>query len=527
MKPGQNLNLQLLKYSKTINLIVFLFLYIIIAILIILKPTAKGNSDYWMHVGSIEIFSQNLASPQHTYDEAEAIRVRNFSPYQAILAILVKMFGVRPVNAFTIGALISVGLLFLGIYLMGDVFGTSLWLPGSLLIAILFFVGTGFDWSEEVYAKILPQTGGYPSTLAVALSLICWYNIDKFLVKKSFRKLCWVTILTALVLLIHQLVFLHFAVFLFFWIILTPSAFRNKLFIFGAITAAFPLVMLWPYFSPFSVSYAAVTGVEHRWDNVYNIKMVAQRTAFLKYKFYKFSSIKRIMGPSLLGILLLPILPERIRLKFIFLVAFTLFMWFVGIKINLPLAGRRWALPAMLLLQFVIGIQIARLIDFILVLDLKQIGRGILSLTMVGFITLIILSETIQIWQKYYNFFGPSHNVTLSWINRWERFSKEAKRHIKLDDLIAADVHASYCMTAFKLRPIVFSRKKNPLNTMLINLYAEDTSMIKRIQILKDLGTQYFIVEPGEIQKNVEKELSSLGEEIFRKDDIILYRVKL
>jgi len=534
MKKGQNIDSNLSRLSKNVNLIVFLILYATIALLISLKPINKGGLDYWMHAGSIAIFSQNIANPQHTYDEAEAIRVRNFSPYQAILAIVVKLFGLTPIDAFTLGALVSVGLLFLGIWLMSNVLGTSPWLSSCLLFSVLFFVGRGFGWSTEIYAHILPITGGYPSTLSIALSLICWYNVDRLLVKKSLQRLCWVTILIALVLLIHQLVFLHFTVFLFFWVALSTTSLRNKLYIFCAIVASFPLVLLWPYFSPFSVSYAAVTGAEHRPDNVYIIKMASRNIAKMasrniadfKHIFFVFSAAAKRLGPALLGLLLLPTLPSKVRLRLVFLVAFTLFMWFVGPKIHMPTAGRRWAMPCMLLLQFVIGIHIAKLVDFVLTLDLKQTGRAILTLSIVGLVTIIILSETKKIWVHYSHYIWPPHNITLSWTKRWERFSQEAKLRVKNDDPIAADFQTSYSMTAFQLRPVVFSRKKNSISELLIRLYSKDTSVITRIQILKNLGVQYFIIESGRMPRNVEKEMSSLGEEVLSRCDIRLYKVK-
>ena len=50
--------------------------------------------------------------------------------------------------------------------------------------------------------------------------------------------------------------------------------------------------------------------------------------------------------------------------------------------------------------------------------------------------------------------------------------------------------------------------------------------MVTRIQILENLGVQYFIIESGQMHQIVEKEMSSLGEEVFREANIILYRVK-
>ena len=511
---------------RLISLIIFITLYIVLAYVALQKPIEYLTGDYWMHAGSVTNFSENLTHPVSTYDEAEQIRVRNFSPYQLLLAASVKWIHITSNDAMALGACGGIGIIFFGLWLIGRMLSPNPWMPAGILLGVMFFVGTGFGWSGEVFANALPQFGGYPSTIATGLTLLCWYNADKLLSHFTWPRTALVSILVALVFLIHQLIFLYLFVYLFFWVSLAPHPTRNKLIVTAAFGIGLLLTIFWPYFNPFEVALAAVSKAEPRLDNVWGTIM-PQHLAALRSQFSNLDDVLNCIGPAVFGLILLPSLPKNIRTRLSLLITATLILWFNKQAFHLPIpaSGYRWAMASLLLLQFVVGINIARIFTIATIPGAatpKRIRYAFLGAAVLG---AAIVSQAAMFKSSYLHYVWPRYSTTPSWTKRFTWFAQAARQYVKQEAIIAADPDTSYTMTAFNLSPAVFSRKRNPTSSLLLALYSKDTSLDQRRSILKELHAAYYILEPKRLDQEVVSKLSVLGQPIISKGGITLLRV--
>jgi hypothetical protein len=508
------------------NILLFALVYLCFSYVILQKPIQVSGTDFWMHSGHVAIFSKNLVNPVSNYDEPEIIRSRNFSPYQFGLALIARMSGISTIDVMALGGLIGTLILFYGIWNLASVFGDSPWLPGILLLALLFFLGYGFGWSGEINAAKIPRSSAYPSFFATGLTFICWYQAEKFLVWRNSLSLFYVSVLVALVFLIHQLIFCYLLLFIGIW-----SAFHDckphlKALLLGAVLFGVLGSLLWPYFNPAEVAWTAAVGGKEsggsRPDNIFFTDSAREVFAQQRQQFTDPAAIFRSIGPAIVALPLLPFLPPRLRLRLTLIVLGTLYLWFsryVGLP-KLPTSGYRWAMATLIALQLVIGISLAQ--------SVTKAYLGSVKSTVYAALLLLLLVGTLHfqaknLYYKFGEFVLPIGSAKLSDARRWEVFSTQVKEFEP--GVIVAEKYHSYVMPTFDLSPVVFSRKSNPDVDKLIKLYSEKMALDERQILLLDFDTTYYIVEPDSLDTAVAEQLAKLGVEVLSASGLSLYRI--
>jgi len=298
----------------------------------------------------------------------------------------------------------------------------------------------------------------------------------------------------SLVLLIHQMVFLHFMAFLFFWVVFTGQQWKERLVVFGWFILAIVLSMLWPYFNPIEISYAAVTGTETRWDGNYSdVKLKAIETG--RQIFFGRENFISTLGLAISGYALAFFVKRNIRWPLLVFLLFCTVMWHFGRSLHLPTSGYRWAMPTIFALQFIYAHHLAFALDKITTVRPRLSPVYILSFTMI--ITTILVSFynlRTQMWQTLpqlksndaAHFTSTQQLVTLL-----EKLNLDNKGN----EIIFADHRVSYTLVGLDTTPVIFSRKYNATNTQVLDFYSDKLTVTQQQAVLNQLKANIIIVD--------------------------------
>lgn len=241
------------------------YLYLAALVLVLLLPVALElliSADIGIHMATIERLHHDFTNPGNPMVAADTPSTY-YSPWTCFLALLTLAFGWSTQTVLTLGAVIALPTLLIGVYRFSRVLSQARWAPtlGLLCFTLLWGtttwgVGAG-GWSGFLAWGSWATSLSYPSTIAwgLGLNLVAW-------LPGLLRKGCPLpqTVVLALgagvLALVHQFTAAFIALAMMAFIAsaaggLDRPAWR-RLGLGVAVTAA--LVLFWPYYHVWSLS---------------------------------------------------------------------------------------------------------------------------------------------------------------------------------------------------------------------------------------------------------------------------------
>jgi hypothetical protein len=207
--------------------------------------------DFWDHSAAVRELATHILHPKHPQLLLEAPHPF-YSPYTVTVALLVRALHSDAVTALSILGLINLGLLFLGLGL----FVSSTVPKDRTATAFYTLLLTLFWWGSEAWSSsgffhigVLAYVIPYPSTFAVALTLIA-VGINRLRIETK-RQIALVPIflIAVTVLISHPITFLFLAAGLLSQSFAEKGCIRIQVMLVGALLSlAFLVAAFWPYF---------------------------------------------------------------------------------------------------------------------------------------------------------------------------------------------------------------------------------------------------------------------------------------
>jgi hypothetical protein len=518
-------NMQLkaiLEKTTAMNLFLFIAVFTFIGVILFKLYIPLGGNDFWMHAGHVRYFSENILNPVTNYDETGSINVRNFAPWQFLLANIKNVFELSTIETMQVGAVISTALIFMGLWLISGILSNSPFAPAALLITALFVIGTGFSWSEEIHIHSIFSNASYPSTVAVAISFFCFFFTNKYLLLPKLKYVIGIVFTVAFILLNHQMVFLHFMAFLFFWVMFMSLQWKQRFKIFGLFGIGILVSMLWPYFNPIEISYSAVTGADARWDgNFSGEKLRAIDTH--RSVFFGSKNFITALGLAVSSYVLVFFIKSKIRWPLLVFALFCTVMWHFGRVLHLPTSGYRWAMPTIFALQFIFAHHLAFAFDKVVSLRPKFNKAYVFSCILVIVTGLVAINNLrSEMW------------TTLPWLESVDSNQYSATQELveltdsmslEDDDVVLADHRISYSLVGLDINPVIFSRKHNSVNVQLLEFYNNKLDIDQQHVLLKQLNAEFIIVDITDKPTELLLSIKSYAQQVAKQGRFVAYKL--
>jgi len=210
------------------------------------------SGDFGIHAATVDRLRTSLTHPGNPLVDADTPSPY-YSPYTVLLSLLARLTGVSAVTALWIAGPVVVVLFLWGLRAFVCTLTDRPLAPVLALVFVLLLWGvTTRVWSGFVSLWSLPLVMAFPSTLALALTLLLWAGLSRVLDRPvSWPRYLGLGTLAALVALVHPFTALTAA--LGALALVAPRArslSRAAWLALGAATlTAAVLVLLWPYWS--------------------------------------------------------------------------------------------------------------------------------------------------------------------------------------------------------------------------------------------------------------------------------------
>ena len=219
------------------------------------------GSDVYAHLAVFRELAERPLDPLNPY-VSSTDPAHYFSPYSVGLGLVGRVAGAAPVTLLFLGAAINIGLLATGLWLFSRSFSTNRWTPHLTLFFTLLAWGIGgFRWSGFLGLNSIGSGLGYPSVFATGVALIALAGLCRYLTNRKPALLVFLGFAAAVIILTHLFTALWTAIAA-VAILASQSIHvlrRTLLGLVGAACIASVLVLLWPYWSIFSLVSAAST----------------------------------------------------------------------------------------------------------------------------------------------------------------------------------------------------------------------------------------------------------------------------
>lgn len=224
------------------------------------------NADIWQHLATIGALMQDPVSPPNPF-VATSDSSRLFGPYWWVVAVTARAFGLTPMQAYGLGAVLSLTLFVSSIWAFACAYYRSAAGPLALLAVVVAGwiippVYTGY------YDPLSLMTGAaYPATMSVAAMLFQWAVTIRLLEGGSLRRYGVAqALVVAFAVATHPftaaVALLGTACFALLW----PQAKRDgRLMLAWTTAAGLGLAALWPFFNPYAV---LATAASPRWFGI-------------------------------------------------------------------------------------------------------------------------------------------------------------------------------------------------------------------------------------------------------------------
>ncbi len=162
------------------------------------------SADLGVHAGTIERLRLSLTDPGDPLIDSD-VPSPYYSPYTLLLGLLARLFGLSGLTALAIAGPFVVALLLWGLHAFVRTLTDRRLAPVLSLVFVLLLWGVKARvWSGFFSLWALPFVLAFPSTLAIALTLLLWAGLARTLDRPvNWPRYLGLAVLAALVALVH------------------------------------------------------------------------------------------------------------------------------------------------------------------------------------------------------------------------------------------------------------------------------------------------------------------------------------
>lgn len=194
--------------SSFLLLSALLLLFIAADMIWIGSPFYFIFSDAWEHTGTLSELLRSPFSPGNPHVDTAEPSAR-FMPLFVLAGWLGQQFSLGVFDVYLGLEIFNLTLLLLGVYLFSQAYLEDKRAPTLLLLMLLFAWGTGIVWSNGYALRSIPFVAGYPSTAAMGLVFLVWFQALRFYrlpaESNSLPAALAILLLLTLALLVHVL----------------------------------------------------------------------------------------------------------------------------------------------------------------------------------------------------------------------------------------------------------------------------------------------------------------------------------
>lgn len=469
------------------------------------------NFDYWAYSASIKELANHLLSPSnpHIYSDQPA---HWYSPYILFWAAFKKFSGLDVFTVLGLAGAINFILLSAGIYRFIRDYFSDYELPFYVLITLLFFWGTGWDFSGCFDFDLLRNTLCYPYIISFALSLFCFSFAKSYFETNKLKYFIYIILCNSFILLTHLIT----ASFCFMGLILTSLmsnkvSLRYKAVIWISIIISVFIAFSWPYYSLFNA-------------------VILSQSIGVPYSMVLYDKIIIRLGPLSLGVI--PLIYSLFKKEHLLIVIWTLLCIIIYIiSYFIPNAvGQRYLFYS----------------SFFLAIFISLTVRGAVFKSHKSFIyvyiAILIACVSYQSAKITYKYLGYrsiteilNHEPSAVGINGYKYLNRYnfLKEYVGEKDVVISDLYTSWILPTFSGKSVSISIHYNPLITNLNKRYLDnklffnqDTDMIMRRNILNKYKVEYILVNSEFVSPKMSKILKELGNSVYKDNRFDLITVK-
>lgn len=316
--------------------------------------TYSPGSDYWEHSAALRALIEDPWSPRNPHLDSPASSPR-FGPFFVLVALLARALSLDALGAMGLAAVLNTLLFLLGIYAFFRTYFQAAWAPVIGLVVLFGSWWEGWHFSNVYQLKVYFSVAGYPSTTALASTLLGFALTISELRARRPRALALgaLSVGWAFILITHPLTaMMSLSGALLLSATLPGVDWRRRCLVGSTVAAGALVCALWPYFSAWEVILGG-KGSDAKWVQR-GIQSVAEKAGGNQsHFFYRPSGLLNTLGLALLGIPVALYLLVRGR-WFIPLGALAMGAPFVlNMYVPLPL-GHRFILLAVFYLQLAV-----------------------------------------------------------------------------------------------------------------------------------------------------------------------------
>lgn len=496
-----------------------IFMAISWSVFYFLLPTFFWNHDLWEHTATIREWTKNLWHPGNPHLAID-IGTPRYMPFFFLLSLVARLFNLNPFQALGIGGVLTLIILFSGVWLFFRLYFRNDWAPFIGLIILLFGWGVGWTWSNVYQLRSLFFVIVYPSSFVFGLTFFALWMMTKFLRSGTITFWNYITLvlITAFMYVCHPLTG-AFAIISLCLLALFEShvLFSQRCKLVAAVLMGVLVAELWPYFSVWNdVILGATRG--HSQSLVPNIEIVASRASLLfgKHPFYQPIGVFATLGPAWLGIPSMVCL--ILRRKYIFIILGFVVMilpYFGNLIFKIPL-GHRFLLYAIFYLHLALTWTVLEVFSNLQTsMKNKLPTRSIEKKAVV----LICIMALCILWNVtlaglefvgYHNFKLRNKRSIADDIQRVAFFIPE-KAIVMAPSMLSwpLPTFSGKVVSVFHTNPLVTDRYQRYYDTFMF--FKEETAQIERLKIIKRYMVTHILYSKDEIPKTVIAKINKLG----------------
>lgn len=495
--------------------------------------------DYGEHAACIRELSAHPLSPGNPMLAINGSTTLRYTPYILVIALFKKFLHLNLLTVIQCASLISFFLFIVGVYLWGKEYFKSDILPLYVLITLLFFWGTPFDYSNEYNFRFLMYTSFYPSTFVFNLSFLGLYFLLNYARYQTYRNYLLYLAVATFAFLTHPLTGSFFLLSSFLLSITEgKNKFKNGWLYLLSLLIIAVFSLLWPYYSFMD---AVIKSTTTDWYSSFRMYLYEARNI------YK-------IGPALLGLPLIFLFLMKKKYPFIslgFLSCCFIYVLSYGSNIRL---GERY----IFFVIFFLHLALAWYCSTLEILSYYRIKKVLANLSeknihILFFACILVLSMLYHLTKfgfeqaGYLISFNPMPRVT-TYKNPLDNYSL-LQGKIQEGDIVMTDPLTGWLLPALTGAKITALYHNNPLvpdNDQRVNdsisFYNPVTPLQIRAMILDRYNVTHVLLNYDRMKENdiniinnyyqnfeinpcLIDDMTKLASVIFKNDDLVLFKL--
>ena len=229
------------------------------ALLAIQTWNGAFGSDVYAHLAVLRELVERPFDPSNPY-VMSADPAHYFSPYSVGLGLVGWITNAAPITLLYLGAAVNLGLLATGLWLFSRSFSAHRWTPHlTLLFSLLAWGFSSWRWSGFLGLNSIGFGLGYPSMFATGLGLVALAGLCRYFSTRRTILLVLLGLAAAVIVLTHLFTALWTTIAAVAILASQPMPVirRASTRLLGAALIAAVLVLMWPYWSIFTLVSAA------------------------------------------------------------------------------------------------------------------------------------------------------------------------------------------------------------------------------------------------------------------------------